>query len=164
MKRKIILGIDPGTRVTGFGVIEHFSQKINPLDYGNIRAKADKLEYCYLTIFEKVEELIAKHRPDAISVETQFVYKNVQSSMKLSMARAIVMLCAAKHGIELFEYAPKKAKMAVTGNGAASKHQVQKMVAMILKLDKSPPEDAADALALAICHAHYGPITLKSNQ
>ncbi|MDN3504958.1 MAG: crossover junction endodeoxyribonuclease RuvC [Rhabdochlamydiaceae bacterium] len=155
MKKRIVLGIDPGTKVTGFGVIEYYSQKMISLEFGNIYSKSKKLEYCYLTIFEKLEELIEKYQPDAISVETQFVYKNVQSAMKLSMARGIVMLVAAKHDIEFFEYAPKKAKLAVTGNGGASKHQVQKMIAMILNIKNNlPPEDAADALALAICHAH----------
>ncbi|MCF7806744.1 MAG: crossover junction endodeoxyribonuclease RuvC [Simkaniaceae bacterium] len=154
-KKKIILGIDPGTRITGYGVIEQFSQKMTALDYGNIYAKSDRLETCYLIIFNRIEELISLHKPDAISVETQFVYKNVQSSMKLSMARAIVMLAAAKNNILLYEYAPRKAKMAVTGNGSASKHQIQKMIAMLLNLKQSPPEDAADALSLAICHAHH---------
>ena len=153
-KKRIILGIDPGTNVTGYGVIEIETQKLTPLTFGNINAKAEKLEQRYLIIFNAVEELIAKYKPDAISVETQFVHRNVQSSMKLSMARAIVMLAAAKNNIELYEYAPKKAKLAVTGSGSASKYQVQKMITMMLNIKSNVTHDAADALALAICHAH----------
>lgn len=158
MQKKIILGVDPGTQVTGYGVIAHATQKLIPIEYGNIYAKAKKLEASYLIIYERLEEIILRLQPNAIAVETQFVYKNIQSSIKLSMARAIVLLVAAKHGIEIFEYAPKKAKLAVTGNGSSSKHQVKKMITMLLNIkDHSLTEDAADALALAICHGHYQP-------
>ena len=154
-KSRIILGVDPGTQVTGYGVIEAFSQKMLPIDFGNIYAKDERLEYRYLTIFNRLEEIIIERRPDAISVETQFYSKNIQSAMKLSMARAVVMLLAAKHNIALFEYAPTRVKQAATGLGSASKHQVQKMVFSLLGLVGAlPPEDAADALAIAICHAH----------
>jgi crossover junction endodeoxyribonuclease RuvC len=154
-KGKIILGVDPGTQVTGFGVIEAFSQKILPIDFGNIYAKDEELHYRYLTIFNRLEELALLHKPDAISVETQFHSKNIQSTMKLSMARAVVMLIAAKYNIAFFEYAPTRVKQAATGLGSASKYQVQKMICSILGIVGTiPPEDAADALALAICHAH----------
>lgn len=154
-KSKIILGIDPGTQVTGYGVIEAFSQKMLPLAFGNIYAREEKLEYRYLTIFTALEELIVAHKPDAISVETQFYSKNVQSAMKLAMARGLVLVLAAKYNIALFEYAPRRVKQAATGLGAASKHQVKKMICSLLDLLKEdPPEDAADALAIAICHAH----------
>ena len=156
MKRKIILGIDPGIKVTGYGIIDHLSQKMNLICCGTILPKTKKLENAFLTIFEEVEKLITQYHPHAISIETQFVHKNVQSSMKLSMVRAICMLAAAKHTIEVHEYAPKKAKMAATGSGSASKHQVQKMVEMRLNIKTAIlSEDSADALALAICHAHY---------
>jgi crossover junction endodeoxyribonuclease RuvC len=96
-----------------------------------------------------------KYQPDAVAIETQFVYKNVQSAMKLGMARAMGLLAAARRQIPIFEYAPTKAKLAVVGNGGASKMQVQKMIQLLLRLPTLPePEDAADALALAICHAH----------
>jgi len=99
--------------------------------------------------------LIKKFNPDAISVETQFVKKNIQVAMKLGMTRGVIILSGALHKIPVFEYAPKKAKLAVVGTGLASKEQVQKTIKMLLKLPKLPtPEDAADGLALAICHAH----------
>jgi crossover junction endodeoxyribonuclease RuvC len=153
---EIILGIDPGTRITGYGIIEVGASGHKPLDFGCIRPPPKlALEKRYLIIYESIEALISQYKPSAIAVETQFVQKNVMSAMKLGMARGMVMLAAAKNGIELFEYAPKKAKLAVVGNGSASKEQVQKMIQMLLSLTVIPePEDAADALALAICHAH----------
>lgn len=154
-KELTIIGIDPGTRITGFGVIAS-GARMEPLDFGCIRPPPIlPIPQKYLVIFEGIEHLITKYKPDAIAVETQFVYKNVQSAMKLGMARAMVLVAGAKHNIPLFEYAPKKAKLAVVGNGSASKEQVQKMVQTLLRLPQIPtPEDASDALALAICHAH----------
>lgn len=153
---KIIMGIDPGTRITGYGIIATQDRTHTPLDFGCIRPPpALALEKRYLILFESLEALIAKYQPAYIAVETQFVKKNVQSAIKLGMARGMVLLAAAKNGAEVFEYAPKKAKQAVTGSGASSKEQVQKMMQLLLKLPQPPhPEDAADALALAICHAH----------
>ena len=153
----IILGVDPGTIVTGYGLIRQTEDgKWEPLDFGCIcPPRKLKTHQRYLVIFEGIDYLLDKYRPQAVSVETQFVYKNVQSALKLGMARGSVMIAAAKRGIEVFEYAPTKAKLAVVGNGGASKFQVQKMVQIQLKLSQMPePTDAADALALALCHAH----------
>lgn len=152
---EIILGIDPGTRITGYGLIKVKEKGYIPIDYGCIRPPANlKLSDRYLIIFDGVEELIHRYQPQALVVETQFVHKNVQSAIKLGMARGIVMIAAKKKGIPVFEYAPTKAKLAVVGNGRASKFQVQGMIQRLLNLAKPPhPEDAADALALAICHA-----------
>lgn len=152
----IILGVDPGTVVTGYGVIRKTARDWEPLDFGCIcPPRKRKTHEKYLIIFEGIDHLLEKYRPKAVSVETQFVYKNVQSALKLGMARGAVLIAAARRGIEVFEYAPTKAKQAVVGNGSASKFQVQKMVQMQLKLPQIPePEDAADALALALCHAH----------
>lgn len=156
MQEEVILGVDPGTRVTGYGLIRARMHGYEPLDFGTIRpSPALAAPQRYLVIFEGILFLLEKHQPQAVAVETQFVYKNAQSAMKLGMARAAVMLAAAKRGIEVYEYAPKKAKLAIVGNGGASKEQVQKMVQLLLKLAQIPePEDAADALALAVCHAH----------
>lgn len=155
-KKTVILGIDPGTIVTGYGVIRETDRYWEPLDFGCIRPPLKlKPQEKYLAIFEGIDHLLEKYQPEAVSVETQFVYKNVQSALKLGMARGAVMIAAARRGIEVFEYAPTKAKLAVVGNGGASKFQVQKMVQMQLKLSQMPePADAADALALALCHAH----------
>jgi len=152
----IILGIDPGTRITGYGLIRLSKTGIEPIDYGCIRPPAAlPLSQRYRIIFEAVEQLIHKFQPQAMAVETQFVLKNAQSAIKLGMARGMAVLAAARANIEVHEYAPKRAKQAVVGNGSASKQQVQKMIAALLRLPQMPePEDAADALALAICHAN----------
>jgi len=160
-KNSLILGIDPGTIVTGYGIIEVTSSHHNAIDYGAIRPpkEANNPEK-YLIIFNSIEYLMDKFHPDAISIETQFIGKNVSSTFKIVTARAMAMLAAAKRNIPIFEYAPKKAKIAVVGHGSASKEQVQKMVQLLLKIpQRDIPADASDALALAICHAH----TLRKN-
>ena len=153
----IILGIDPGTCVTGFGIIDYHPHVTKPLDFGCIKPPASfPLSKRYLIIHEAIENLIEKYRPDCLSIENQFVSKNVQSTLKLGMAKGMAILAAEKKGLAIFEYAPKQAKLAVTGNGSSSKAQVQKMMQLILGLPQAPePEDAADALALALCHAHH---------
>ena len=153
----IIFGIDPGTRITGYGIIQiGKSQQLEPIDFGCIRPPINlAISDRYLVLFESLEKLFEKYAPNAVAVETQFVYKNVQSAIKLGMARGIVLLAAARRRIPIYEYAPKKAKLAVAGNGNASKEQVQRMIQLLLQLSSPPePEDAADALALAVCHAH----------
>lgn len=154
----VILGVDPGTLITGYGLISLDNHCYTPIDYGCIRPPSKySLSERYLVIFNSIDALIERHRPDVLVVETQFVYKNVQSALKLGMARGIIMIAAKKRGLRVYEYAPTEAKRAVAGTGRASKFQVQKMVQALLKLASAPhPEDAADALALAICHAHTG--------
>lgn len=153
-KKEIILGVDPGTRVTGYGAID--SDK-NPIDFGCIRPPPKfELAKRYKILFESFEALIAKIDPIAIAVESQFVSKNPQSTIKLGMAKGMIYLAAARRSIPIYEFAPKQAKLAVVGYGGASKHQVQKMIQALLRLPQLPqPEDAADALALAICCAHH---------
>jgi crossover junction endodeoxyribonuclease RuvC len=152
----IIIGIDPGTKDTGFGIIEIVGNGYRVLDYGRIRTPSSiKLTDRYLIIYESVTELLEKYQPDVLVVEAQYVHKNVQSAIKLGMARGVIIVAAKKKKMEVFEYYPTQAKRAVVGNGAASKKQVQGMVQRLLNLAEPPePEDAADALALAICHAH----------
>ncbi len=156
IKDRVILGIDPGTRITGYGVIKVCHPQIQLIDFGCIRPPVQEtLPARYLALFKGVEEVLRAHSPETVVVETQFVDKNVQSALKLAMARAAVLIAAAGHGVPIFEYTPRKAKLAVVGKGNASKGQVQKMIQLLLNLPCLPePEDAADALALAICHAH----------
>lgn len=151
--QQIILGIDPGTRITGYGIIR---LPMEPIDFGCIRPPTDlPLEQRYRIIFDSVEALIERHKPTAIAVESQFVLKNPQSAIKLGMAKGMILLAGARAKIPVYEYAPKKAKQAVVGKGQAGKFQVQKMVQTLLRLPVVPePEDAADALALAICCGH----------
>lgn len=153
---RVILGIDPGTRITGYGIIRQIKGNAIPLDFGCIRPPSTlAISKRYLIIFEAIELLMDQYCPEALSIESQFVYKNVASAMKLSMARAMALLAAEKRKIPIFEYTPKKAKLAIVGRGTASKQQVQKMIQLLLHLPSLPePEDASDALALALCHAH----------
>lgn len=152
---KIILGIDPGTNITGYGVIRYDGRVSKALDYGCIRPPALKLSERYLIIYNSLELLLDKYQPHALAVETQYADKNVQSTIKLGMARGIIVLAAKKKSIKVYGYSPTKAKKAVVGSGRASKHQVQNMVKHLLNLSALPtPEDASDALSLAICHAH----------
>lgn len=146
----LILGIDPGSNCTGFALL----QGKMPLEYGCIIPQKNlSLPKKYLEIFEAVCYLINKHKPDVMSIETQFVNKNSQSAIKLGMARGACLIAAAKNNIEVFEYAPKKIKLAATGTGSASKHQIAHMLQLMLGLkDPIVPHDAADALAIALCH------------
>ncbi|MBB64288.1 MAG: crossover junction endodeoxyribonuclease RuvC [Waddliaceae bacterium] len=150
----IVLGIDPGTRVTGYGLIEIRSGQPHTIDFGCIRPpRGASLSECYTIIFDAVVELIAIHQPDSLSIETQYVQKNPASAMKIGMVRGVVTVAATKAGIPVYEYSPTRAKKAVVGTGSASKEQVQHMMKTLLRLADIPkPADAADALALALCH------------
>lgn len=164
MMERMILGVDPGTLICGYGFILCKESGYEAVDYGCIKPPPKaKLSDRYLIIFESLEELIEKYSPSEVAVETQFVNENPQSTIKLSMARCAVILAAKKKGLPVFEYSPTKAKLAVVGSGRGSKYQVQKMVQMLLHLKTAPePEDAADALALAICHANCAPHLLAT--
>jgi crossover junction endodeoxyribonuclease RuvC len=152
----IIIGIDPGTVVTGYGIIQVENNGYRALDFGCIRPPAKmKLTDRYLIIHDGIAELLDKYPAEVLVVECQYVHKNVQSAIKLGMARGIAIIAAKKKGVAVVEYYPSKAKLAVVGKGNASKRQVQAMVQRLLNLSSPPePEDASDALALAICHAH----------
>lgn len=155
MKREdvIVLGIDPGSIVTGYGIVSASKNTLTAVDFGCIRPKGKKLSFRYRYIYEGLLELCEKYRPNAIAIEEQYVHKNVISALKLGGAKAACMIAADKCDIAIFGYNPSKAKKAVVGNGRASKFQIQAMVKHLLKLQAIPePEDAADALALAICH------------
>jgi crossover junction endodeoxyribonuclease RuvC len=156
LKPNLIVGIDPGTRITGFGVITSAHGKINVVDYGCIRSKPHfEPAQIYENIYLGVCELLEKYPATAVAIELQFVDKNVQSALKLGMARGVALLAAALRKIPVFEYTPADVKKAVVGNGRASKEQVQKMIKLLCGLSTIPePEDAADGLAIAIRHAY----------
>lgn len=151
----IILGIDPGTAITGFGVIDHHKNHITLHGAGVIRTPAKQaLELRLLTIFNELNSLIQEFKPTHIAVEQLYFAKNVTTAMSVSHARGVVLLLGAQYGLELAEYTPLQVKQAITGYGNAEKHQVQEMVKSILKLKNIPkPDDAADAIAIAICHS-----------
>lgn len=150
----IILGIDPGTAITGFGVIDQHKGVIKLLGAGVVRTPAKQaLELRLLTIFNELNTLIQEFKPSHIAVEQLYFAKNVTTAMSVSHARGVVILLGAQYGLELAEYTPLQVKQAITGYGKADKRQVQEMVKTILKLKSIPkPDDAADAIAIAICH------------
>ena len=151
----IILGVDTSLRSTGFGVVESKGSRLVALDYGNIpNAASLPVSECLKRIHAKIAELIAAWNPDVLSVEKVIYGKNANTMMVLGEARGAVIVAGADAGRPIHEYEPRRAKMAVCGNGLAEKAQVQRMVKTLLALPELPQNDAADALALAICHAH----------
>lgn len=151
-----ILGIDPGTGILGFGVIDvDTHQKLHCVDGGVIRTPVKQPDSDRLkTIYDELHEIIIEHKPTVMSVEKLFFSQNVTTAMSVSQARGVVLLCGKQHGMELFEYTPQQIKQALTGYGKADKSQIQEMVRVILGLKEIPkPDDAADALAAAICHS-----------
>ena len=148
-----ILGVDPGTVATGFGVVERRDGVLRHLDHGVIRTSSKQPLWTRLgIIYAGIVEVLEAHRPDALSLERCFVNRNVQSALKLGHARGAIMVAAVAQGLDVAEYTPGQIKLAVTGRGRAEKAQVQEMVRVILSLQKTAPEDASDALAAAICH------------
>lgn len=151
-----ILGIDPGTGILGFGVIDVNARgKVTLVDGGVIRTPVKQADSLRLeTIYNELTDIIKQHKPDIMSVEKLFFAQNVTTAMSVSQARGVVLLCGVQNKLELFEYTPLQIKQAVTGYGKADKKQVQEMVRVILSLEAVPkPDDAADALAAAICHS-----------
>ncbi|MDP2624825.1 MAG: crossover junction endodeoxyribonuclease RuvC [Candidatus Peregrinibacteria bacterium] len=154
-----ILGIDPGLATIGFGVIDMNGHHIQSLDYGHISTSKNLPNSVRLTqIAIDLEEICKTWTPDVCAIEELFFSKNVTSAMQVSEARGVILQTLNRSGYPIIEYKPQQIKLAVTGDGRASKPQMQKMVALILKLKEIPkPDDAADALAIALCHAHTCP-------
>jgi crossover junction endodeoxyribonuclease RuvC len=154
----IILGIDPGSRVTGFGLlqVQESTAKINYLASGCIRTTEEKdIPGRLARIYAGINEIIMHYRPHQVAIEQVFLKHNVLSALKLGHARGAAMVACANHNLPIAEYAPRLVKQAVVGFGGAEKSQVQHMVVSLLNLNKTPSSDAADALAIAICHTHH---------
>ena len=155
----IVLGIDPGTAATGYGLVEREGGKLRLVDYGCLETlPTQELPARLLEIHRAVTELIVTHKPAQLGVERLFFNRNVMTAFAVGQARGVVLLAAAEHGLPVFEYGPHEVKIAVTGYGRADKKQVQRMVQVVLGMPALPkPDDAADALAVAICvaHAHH---------
>ena len=155
----IILGIDPGYAIVGWGVIEYSGSKFRTLGYGSIQTPAgmpmiERLERIHLGM----NEIIEKYKPDEMAVEELFFNTNITTGIRVAEARGVILMCAHELGVKIFEYTPLQVKQAVVGYGRAEKKQVISMVTMLLGLEKPPrPDDTADALAIAICHGHCGP-------
>jgi len=151
----IVLGIDPGLLVTGFGVIDKKGDRLCHLDNGGIFPPKNKpLAQRIYHIFDHVESLIDKFSPHAVAIEDIFVAKNVASTLKLGHARGAAMVASSRAGLPVYQYSANQVKKAITGYGHASKEQIQKMVRTLLNLPGEAFSDASDALAVAICHSH----------
>lgn len=161
----IILGIDPGYAIVGWGVIRYERGKFIPVDFGAITTPAGmpfnrRLEILY----DELTDLLARHNPDTVAVEKLYFQTNAKTAIDVAQARGVTMLALQKKGVPVFEYTPLQVKSAVTGFGQAQKPQVMEMTKRLLRLKAVPkPDDTADALAIAICHAQYGGTTLKQS-
>jgi crossover junction endodeoxyribonuclease RuvC len=158
-----ILGLDPGSRRTGFGVIECRGQELRVVAHGCLNVAAAAPTRRLRLIFEGLKALVCEHAPAEVAVERVFVSRNPDSALKLGQARGAA-LCAIPAGVPVFEYAARAVKLAVVGSGAAEKFQVAHMMRVLLALTERPGADAADALAVAVCHAHARRVALLAQQ
>lgn len=152
----IILGIDPGIATMGYGVINYFGNSFNYITCGAITTAAgERVERRLALIYDRLNNIIKTYHPEALAIEELFFNTNQKTAINVAQARGIALLSAERAGVPLFEYTPLQVKQAVVGYGRAEKHQVMEMTKVLLSLSERPkPDDAADALALAICHAH----------
>lgn len=152
----VIMGIDPGFAITGYGIVKYEGNKFSVVDYGAVTTDAGiPLSKRLLDLHDGLEELIAKYKPQAIAIEELFFNKNIKTALNVGHGRGVALLAAARAGVEIFEYTPLQVKQSVVGYGRAEKAQIQQMVKVLLNLTKVPkPDDVADALAIAICHGH----------
>ncbi|MBP5493104.1 MAG: crossover junction endodeoxyribonuclease RuvC [Clostridiales bacterium] len=154
----VIIGIDPGYAITGYGVVSYERSKFTVLDYGAITTKAHTpFEQRLLTIHQQMDVLMERYHPEVMAIEELFFARNTTTAIGTAQARGVVILSAAEANVPVYEYTPMQIKQAVTGYGRADKNQVSQMVKMLLHLEKMPkPDDVTDALAIAICQAHMG--------
>ncbi|MEW5756907.1 MAG: crossover junction endodeoxyribonuclease RuvC [Pseudomonadota bacterium] len=157
-----ILGIDPGSRVTGFGVIEVQDGRIHYITSGCVRVQVDEaLPQRLKEIFDGVREITQSFRPDEMAIERVFLHRNADSALKLGQARGAAICAVLQDALPVHEYAPKEIKQAIVGKGNAAKEQIQHMVKALLRLPAEPQADAADALAVALCHANIRSTRLR---
>ena len=154
----VILGIDPGLAIVGWGVIDYDKNRFRTIDYGSLQTPAgEATETRLVNIYSGMQELIKRYKPSCMAVEELFFNTHITTGNRVSQARGVIRLAAAQAGIEIAEYTPLQVKQAVVGYGRADKHQIITMVTRLLGLREPPkPDDTADALAIAICHAHCG--------
>lgn len=152
-----VLGIDPGSETTGWGVVEGDGGRYHLIEYGTVKASPrERFAARLMKISDGLEAVIARHQPDACSIEEAFYANNVKVALKLGQVRGVALLAAERARLDIHEYSPRLIKQTVVGYGNAEKHQVQEMVRVLLSLAVVPePHDAADALAIAICHFHH---------
>ncbi|WP_367605481.1 crossover junction endodeoxyribonuclease RuvC [Legionella sp. W05-934-2] len=151
----IILGIDPGSRITGYGLVNQQGRQLSYIDSGCIRTGDGELSQRLLVIFNAICQLLETHQPVQVAIEQVFMHQNASAALKLGHARGVAMVAAASHRLAVSEYSPREIKQALVGHGGADKTQVNHMVRHILNLNIVPQADAGDALAAAICHCHH---------
>lgn len=151
----LIIGIDPGSIRTGFGIIHSEKNKLTHVAHGTIHAKGDSIPERLHHIYSELSEIIALHQPNIAAIEEVFMQANVQSALKLGQARGAALIAVARYHVAVHEYSARSVKKTITGYGAADKKQIQFMIRAQLGLTQSPQADAADALAIAICHAQH---------
>lgn len=159
-----ILGIDPGSRITGFGIIDVEGTAVRHVAHGAIRTADGPFPQRLRCIFEELTLVLDEHHPDSVAIEQVFVNRNVDSALKLGQARGAAICAAVIRDLPVAEYAPMQIKQAVVGSGGASKQQVQFMVRALLKIAQALQPDAADALAVALCHNQYEPLERRLRQ
>lgn len=159
----LILGIDPGTALIGLGLIEYKNKKVSLKSYGCIKTSPNQTTAERLAdLYTQLKKFIRKNQPDLMAVEDLFFFKNLKTAIKVSQARGVILLAAAQQKIKIYEMTPLQVKQALTGYGRAEKKQIQQMVKALLNLKEIPqPDDAADALAVAICCAHSLPAKMR---
>lgn len=150
-----ILGIDPGSRITGYGIVEDTPQGVRYIASGSIRADAENFPERLKRIFDGVTELVEQFQPQQLAIEQVFMHKNADSALKLGQARGAAICAAQAAGLPVFEYAARQVKQAIVGKGSAEKDQVQHMVKILLGVTGTLQVDAGDALGVCLCHAHY---------
>ena len=150
----LILGVDPGSRITGFGIISHQGSRSEYVTSGIIRLPRTSLPERLKVIHDNLTEIVEQYCPQELAIEEVFLARDAKAAIKLGQARGAAIVACVNKGMPVFEYAAKTIKLAVVGTGGADKRQVQHMVKSLLKLPEAPSEDAADALAAALCHAH----------
>lgn len=156
-----ILGIDPGSRLTGYGIIEETGRGYTYIASGSINIKADYFPDRLKQIFDSIVEIVRLYQPEEMAIEQVFMHKNADSALKLGQARGAAICAVQTTGLPVFEYAARQVKQAVVGKGAADKIQVQHMVKMLLSIQGELSLDASDALGISICHAHYQQTALR---
>jgi len=157
---RLVLGFDPGTALTGYGLIFQQDNRLKQVAHGVVRTSSTEAPEVRLgQIYSEVQGILERYAPEAVAVESLFFNMNVRTAMAVGQSRGVVLLACAQHGCEVAEYTPQQVKQAVAGYGKAGKNQVQAMVKALLNLPEIPtPDDAADALGVAICHAHSAPL------
>jgi crossover junction endodeoxyribonuclease RuvC len=153
-ERLRILGIDPGSRLTGFGVLDYGRDSAAYVASGTVKSLDGSFPERLRSIYESVGEIVSEYTPDVVAIESVFMHKNAGSALKLGQARSAALCATFSAPVEVHEYAPREIKLAIVGTGSATKEQVQHMVTVLLGLDRAPAADAADALAAALCHGH----------